>query len=78
MKNRTRESCTSGTVRTKTIKKPDTHAYRLKVSAYAKSLRQKMGFKSGDYMHVVRLEPTRAGAAANCDPAEGCCGCCCC
>lgn len=49
--------------------------YRLQVSAYAKRLRQKMGLPDSEFMHVVRLEPK---PGSYCDPAEGCCGCCCC
>jgi hypothetical protein len=48
--------------------------YRAKVSEYAKGLRQAMGLES-EFMHVIRLEP-KAGNV--CNPAEGCCGCCCC
>jgi hypothetical protein len=55
----------------------DAADYRLKVSAYAKSLRKKMNLPDSEFRHVVRLEPVkRAAAAASGD--DDSCGCCCC
>jgi hypothetical protein len=52
--------------------------YRLKVSAYAKSLRQKMNLPAGEFRHVVRLEPVKRSAQAGSGNDGGdSCACCC-
>jgi hypothetical protein len=57
----------------------DAANYRQMVSAYAKSLRQKMNLPAGEFRHVVRLEPIRrTAAAAGYGAGDDQCGCCCC
>jgi hypothetical protein len=53
----------------------DAANYRQMVSAYAKSLRQKLKLPDSEFRHVVRLEPVKNDCGPNGDP---CCGCCCC
>jgi hypothetical protein len=58
----------------------DAADYRLKVSAYAKSLRKQMNLPDSEFRHVVRLQPVKRAAQAG--PGDGdntcSCGCCCC